>query len=1337
MCNYCDAYSAIVSGDDSQTNVLQSEAAQLLKPSLEAMLDTQSQSASTEPARAEQLDQSALASMLSEARSRLQDSLSTFAASDAQPLEQLRLAFGEDFSLEAALGLLDAWQTEDFGSLPTIAFLSSAEMGGAHGAYEAETATIYLSKDFFALYQNDQSRLVTLVAEEFGHHLDTVLNGAADSVGDEGAIFAAVLAGETLSADQLARLRQEDDKAAVEFSDEQSPRLAELEQNGSQISFENVTSEAGDFITARSYGGGAWGDLNGDGLPDLWVNNHFGGGETFNRTLFVNNGDGTFTDVVNNGSDVFIAKELQGDYHGSAWADVDNDGDQDLIQLAGGEGNTSTLGEENLPPDSNPNRLYINESGVLRDKAVEFGVAYDSAKAQAVVLFDYDNDGRLDFYHGSTQRADGLNPTTVFHQKQDGTFEDVGEAVLPESLQGKTSKLGGVGYFSDETFYNLVLPGFLADAIDLSTEPFEDITTDTVGNTRVLKGARDFAFADFNNDLQTDIYLARGGDDRLLLSDAEGNLVNVSNSAGIDAVDTSVGSGVVAADFDNDMDVDILVVRGNRGGTNLSNILFDNQGDGTFEAIANAGGVLPATKGVADNITTADYDVDGFVDLFVTNGTGSVGPEGGPQLLFRNQGNNNNWLEIDLEGIVTNRDGIGAKVFVTTADGVTQRRDQNGGIHSNSQNHQRLHFGLAQNAQIERIEIEWPSGIVQRIENVGINQVLKITEQSTDVVAPVAVADVVVTVEDTAVIFSNESLLSNDDLGDAPTTVIVVDTVTANDGNITINPDGTYTYTPAAGFVGIDSFEYTITDANGQSSSAAISVTVAAGEAPSSLPTDGLVLKLDADTGVATGSNSIVSSWADQSGLENDLLVSDGDPRLLTDALNGHNVIEFDGTGDKLSRTVDLNGLPAGNSERTVFLVARYDGTGYGGVAYGDNRKNQTFGAVVDTNGNLAVQGWGGANDFRSGERGTGSGWLLQEIVHDGATVSHYRDGSLIAARAHTYNTDVANGDGLVIGAEIDGSPNIDMDIATLLIYDRALSNSERQQVENYLQEKYFANLDDGQGGQGSEPGEESGDDLENSAAFLFSLRNGTTLDGVAVKSEDIVRYDGNSFSLFFDASDVGLSGAGMNVNAFTVISDNEILMSFDKALTIDGVGNVDDSDVVKFTATSLGEDTSGTFEMYIDGSDVGLTTGGEDIDGLTGLPDGSLLISTRRNVSVPGVSAENADLLLFNPMSLGENTSGSWSQYFDGSDVGLADDSTEYLDAAATDASGKLFFSVAGDFNAAGLSGADEDVFGFIASSTGSNTAGSFDTDLFFDGSRLNLASGNIDALSFDSIAL
>jgi hypothetical protein len=110
-------------------------------------------------------------------------------------------------------------------------------------------------------------------------------------------------------------------------------------------------------------------------------------------------------------------------------------------------------------------------------------------------------------------------------------------------------------------------------------------------------------------------------------------------------------------------------------------------------------------------VVSADYDVDGFLDLYVTNGLlyYPVG-EGGPDTLLRNSGNNNHWLEIDLVGTTSNRDGVGAKVYVT-AGGVTQLREQNGGYHRWSQNHQRIHVGLGSNTSAD-VTIEWPSGAV-------------------------------------------------------------------------------------------------------------------------------------------------------------------------------------------------------------------------------------------------------------------------------------------------------------------------------------------------------------------------------------------------------------------------------------------------------------------------------------------------------------------------------------------------------------------------------------------------------------------------------------------------
>jgi hypothetical protein len=128
-------------------------------------------------------------------------------------------------------------------------------------------------------------------------------------------------------------------------------------------------------------------------------------------------------------------------------------------------------------------------------------------------------------------------------------------------------------------------------------------------------------------------------------------------------------------------------------------------------------------------VASADYDEDGFVDLFVTNGLGYVPFDNGPDQLFRNLGNSNNWLEIDLEGIQSNRDGIGAHLFMTAA-GITQFREQVGGMHAKSQNYQRIHFGLAQNESVDNLIVAWPSGIRQEITNIPANQIIRVVEPS-------------------------------------------------------------------------------------------------------------------------------------------------------------------------------------------------------------------------------------------------------------------------------------------------------------------------------------------------------------------------------------------------------------------------------------------------------------------------------------------------------------------------------------------------------------------------------------------------------------------------------
>ncbi len=190
----------------------------------------------------------------------------------------------------------------------------------------------------------------------------------------------------------------------------------------------------------------------------------------------------------------------------------------------------------------------------------------------------------------------------------------------------------------------------------------------------------------------------------------------------------------VAGDFDNDMDLDLYIVASSSI-KNLENKLLLNDGKGNFTAMTGAGGAPGTHMGVGDAVAMADYDQDGFLDLLVMNG-GSMGrsyglaaSDGGYQL-YHNKGNKNHWLEIDLEGTQSNRDAIGAIVYVT-AGGKKQVRLQDGGVHNRVQNFQRLHFGLGQNKSIEIITVYWPSGQVQELNNIKADQVLRIQEPAT------------------------------------------------------------------------------------------------------------------------------------------------------------------------------------------------------------------------------------------------------------------------------------------------------------------------------------------------------------------------------------------------------------------------------------------------------------------------------------------------------------------------------------------------------------------------------------------------------------------------------
>ncbi|MFQ6028317.1 MAG: fibronectin type III domain-containing protein, partial [Dehalococcoidia bacterium] len=236
------------------------------------------------------------------------------------------------------------------------------------------------------------------------------------------------------------------------------------------------------------------------------------------------------------------------------------------------------------------------------------------------------------------------------------------------------------------------------------------------------------------------------------------------------------------------------------------------------------------------------------------------------------------------------------------------------------------------------------------------------------------------------------------------------------------------------------------------------------------------------------------------------------------------------------------------------------------------------------------------------------------------------------------------------------------------------------------------------------------------------------------VENEDIVAFDGADFQMFFDGSDVGITA--MQLDAIQVLSATEILMSFSQDGSVPGIALVEDTDIVRFTATSLGANTSGAFDLYFHGRSVLLTSNDEDVDGVEILSDGRLLVSTRgvfavQDASGGVIAGDGKDLIAFTPTAPlgGGTTAGSWEMYFDGTDVDLTLNK-EDVTGVSVDSSGSIYLTTVSTFSVTGVSGNREDIFVFNPTSLGEVTTGTYSPQRWFDGSLYGLSGINIMGL-------
>ncbi len=256
-------------------------------------------------------------------------------------------------------------------------------------------------------------------------------------------------------------------------------------------------------------------------------------------------------------------------------------------------------------------------------------------------------------------------------------------------------------------------------------------------------------------------------------------------------------------------------------------------------------------------------------------------------------------------------------------------------------------------------------------------------------------------------------------------------------------------------------------------------------------------------------------------------------------------------------------------------------------------------------------------------------------------------------------------------------------------------------------------------------------------ARFTFSTNNSlylsfdrsSTVGGVSFRAEDIVYYDGltDSWSLFFDGSDMGLD---KNLNAFTILHDGTVLMSFDaSSIDIPGVGPVTSNDVVRFHPVTTGANTLGTFSLVFDGSDVEMASTSENIDGLSVDSNGRLILSINSQLRTSSLNAEDEDLFAFNAASFGAITIGTFEMFVEGSDIGLNNE--DINGTWVDDVNNDIYLSTEASFDVGTVSGQDEDVFVFVPATLGDNTSGSYQAALYFDGSAYGLSNPRVDGLA------
>ncbi len=447
--------------------------------------------------------------------------------------------------------------------------------------------------------------------------------------------------------------------------------------------FSSIGASAGVDDNSQSEGV-AWGDYDQDGDLDIYLSN-FG---SANR-LYRNDGNDTFADVA---ASAGVADTGGG--RGVAFADYDQDGDLDLYL-------TNRSGTAN--------RLYRNDGGSFAEIAASVGVAA-TGLSNNISWVDYDQDGDLDLYI----TKDGSQINHMYRNDSPTSFTDVAPALgLNDGPQGEAIAWGDYDQDGDLDLFGANFNGGNRLYRNDDATSFTDVAPGLgLANTGNGRGA---AWGDYDDDGDLDLYVSNG-------TGPAGNSTNqffrndgatfAEIAASLGVADTGNGRGPAWGDYDNDGDLDLHLAGGQ------TNRLYQNDGSGGFVEVGASAGV--DIGGTSEGANWGDYDQDGDLDLYVAD-------YDNPNSLFRNEGNANRWLEIELVGTVSNRDGIGAEL-VAVASGTRQYRGGIAGTGWLSEPSLPVEFGFGNITTIDSLYVFWPSGITDVQTGVATNQIITIVE---------------------------------------------------------------------------------------------------------------------------------------------------------------------------------------------------------------------------------------------------------------------------------------------------------------------------------------------------------------------------------------------------------------------------------------------------------------------------------------------------------------------------------------------------------------------------------------------------------------------------------